>query len=122
MFDDIPILPPRTAGRWHCTKCGEPTGQTQEGMLLVDPRYAVGYCECTPGTRNRVSGYRREMVSLVADFAWKQHIWIVQQRQATEKKAFIKINAGMPHTPEEWRAANRYRVRIGLQPVEVGDA
>lgn len=114
MFEDIPILPPRVAGRWHCAKCGEPGAKPEEGHISVDPRYAIGYCDCTTGRRNRVSGYQRERVSLIADFAFDRGKWLDQQAMVAERKAFEKVQAGMPYTPEEMVLSMRWRKRSGL--------
>ena len=115
MFEDIPIPPPRTAERWYCTKCGQPGAEPEPGMLTVDPRYAIGYCDCTQGRRSRVSGYKREMVNLVADFAWHESDWRRRQNDIAEKNAFEKGRAGLPLKPEEAAASQRYRIKNGLE-------
>lgn len=115
MFEDIPIPPPRTAERWYCTKCGQPGAVPEPGMLSIDPRYAIGFCDCTTGRTNRVSGYKREMVNLVADFAWDEPDWRRRQNEIAEYKAFDKARAGLPLKPEEAAAAARYRIRAGLE-------
>lgn len=114
-FDDIAIPPPRVAQAWYCTKCGEPGAKAEPGVLTIDPRYAVGYCECTGGRHNRVSGYQRERVALVADFAWDKRKWEAQQREMQMRKAWEKMAAGVPLKPDEKALAMKYRARLGIE-------
>lgn len=118
VFDDIPIPPPRVAGVWYCSKCGDSGAEPEPGFLRVDARYAVGYCDCTGGRRNRVSGYKREPVQLVADFAWDREEWQKQRERQAEKKAWEKIGAGLSASPEEHRLAERFRYRNAVPKKE----
>lgn len=112
--DDIKIPPPRVAHQWFCNECGEAGAKPEAGFLTVDPRYAIGFCDCTPGRRSKVSGYHRAKVHLIADFHWDRDEWLARQARKAEKAAYEKVQAGLPVKPEEAVAAARYRARIGM--------
>ena len=116
--DDLLIPPPREASKWYCTKCGEPTGEPESGMLLVDRRYAIGHCPCTPIRVNRKTGTRHEMINLIADFAWDPEEHRARIEKHKEQLAYEKQAAGMGVTPEDAARAARYRIRNGLPPIE----
>jgi len=80
----------------------------------MDERYQVGYCDCTPGRKSRVSGYHREMVVMIPDFRFDRYEWELARAREKEKKAFDKQQGGMPLTPEEVRLAAKWRARQGL--------
>lgn len=113
--DDIAIPPPRVAREWYCTKCGDAGAAPEPGILTVDPRYSIGYCDCTKGRVGSARGYAREKVSLVADFAWDREAWEVRQARAAERKAYDKIVGGAVASPEEHAAAARFKVRAGIR-------
>lgn len=112
--DDVYVPPPRVAKSWVCLKCGNHGAAPEPGIALIDPRYAIGYCECTPGRRNKVSGYKREKTNLVADYAFDPVEWQARRDHKAEKTAYERQRAGLPMSPEENRLAMRFRVRHGL--------
>lgn len=116
--DEILIPPPRKAQVWYCNKCGEPGADVEPGMLMLDPRYAIGHCPCTKPRRNRVSGYKHELVPLTADFAWDQKAFDQKQEEHLEKLAYDKQMSGVALATADRVRAARYRARSGLPDPE----
>lgn len=118
LFDDILIPAPRKAEVWYCSKCEEAGASPEEGYLSIDPRYTLGYCSCTGGRRNRVSGYKHERVQLVADYLWRdpefQRVRVELVERRKDKEAYDKSEAGLPLKPEDQSRAARHRLRAGM--------
>jgi hypothetical protein len=84
----------------------------------MDPRYAIGHCQCTKPRINRVSGYKREKVKLVAEAHWDADAFRRKQEEEADERAYNKQLTGTKLTTAEVRGATRYRLRNGLPDPE----